>query len=87
MTKKEKWLYWSNRIGIFFVLGFLFDTLWHYFRPVHPELIDQFYGICYFWWTGFNFKSIVLALMQTYIWSYLVVGLWYLTDECCKCKK
>ena len=87
MTKKEKWLSWSNRIGVFFVFLFIIDVLWHYLRPVQPELINQFYEISYLWFTGFNLQSLVLALVQTYVWAYVIVGIWYITEDLCKCKK
>ena len=87
MTKKEKWLSWSNRIGIFFVFIFIVDVLWHYLRPVQPELINQVYEISYLWFTGFNLQSLILALVQTYVWAYVIVGVWYLTEDLCKCGK
>ncbi len=80
---KDKWLYWSHRIGLFMVIGLIIDFLWHYFRPIHPELITQLYEVCYFNFS-WTFVGYILAAMQTYIWSYIIVGLWYLVGNCCK---
>ena len=87
MIKKEKWVNWSHRIGMFLVISLIVDISWHYIMTPDYGLIHDFYKESFLGFTGFNLKSIIFALIQTYLWSYIFVGIWYLTEDLCKNKK
>lgn len=81
MGQGNYWL-WANRIGVFFVFTTIVCHLWTWMVVSDPELLQlyhQMMQLSVLGWTGFNLGSMVLSLIQVYIWGYVGVGLWWLT--------
>ena len=80
----------GNRIGLFFVFLSVLCFVWHFIYPVGQELHVAMLKIHFLWFSGFNAVSIVLALIQMYIFGYIVSGVWLLAGMCSwycsKCK-
>ncbi|MBI4427278.1 MAG: hypothetical protein HY569_02250 [Candidatus Magasanikbacteria bacterium] len=78
--------YWrcANRIGLFLALLFILCFTVHYFRPVDAELRVKLFQMAFFGFSGMNFVSFVLGLIQSYIYAYIGLGLWFLVGCCLK---
>ena len=74
----------SNKIGIFFVLLLILCLIWYAIHPVARDLHLQLYQISFAGFSGMNAMSILLAVVQVYVWAYILVGLWMLVGGCCK---
>lgn len=85
MNDKNKCNYWkcANRAGLFLVILFTICFFWYYIRPVEQELHLKFLRLSYFGFNGMNISSFILGVIQTYIWAYIAVGIWWLVG-CCK---
>lgn len=78
--------YWrcANRIGLFFVILYIVCFVVHYINPVDAELRVKLFQMAFFGFSGMNFVSFLLGLVQVYIWGYLGLGLWFLVGCCFK---
>ncbi|MBI5023021.1 MAG: hypothetical protein HZC05_02550 [Candidatus Magasanikbacteria bacterium] len=78
--------YWrcANRIGLFLAILFVFCFVFHYFRPVDAELRVKLFQMAFLGFSGMNFASFVLGLIQSYIYAYIGFGLWFLVGCCIK---
>lgn len=78
----------GNKIGLFFVFLLVLCFVWFFLHPVEQELHLSMLKLSFFWFSGMNALSMLLALAQIYIFGYVVVGLWWLAGRCgCCCKK
>lgn len=83
----------GNRIGLFFVFLSVLCFAWHMIFPVEQELQLAMLKMHFLWFSGMNAMSLFLALVQMYIFGYIVSGFWSLAGICgwccskCKCKK
>jgi hypothetical protein len=82
----KPWLKNSNKIGIFLVLLFIICFSWYWIRPVHQNLQMQILEYGFFGFKGMNFLSFIFGLIQSYIWGYIIVTLWFISSGFC-CKK
>lgn len=80
----KDWIKHGNHVGIFLALLFVICFAWFWLHPVHQQLHAQILELTYYGYSGMNFPSFVLGIIQSYIWGYIGVGLWRLT--CCRCK-
>ena len=81
MGSNQYWL-WANRVGLFFVFATIVCYLWTWLfvsNAVLLQLYHQNMQLSVLGWTGFNWSSILLSLIQVYIWGYVGVALWSLT--------
>ena len=81
MGSNQYWL-WANRVGLFFVFATIVCYLWTWLfvsNAVLLQLYHQIMQLSVLGWTGFNWSSILLSLIQVYIWGYVGVALWSLT--------
>lgn len=78
--------YWrcANRIGLFLALLFIVCFVWHSFYPVDAELRVKLFQMAFLGFNGMNFSSFILGLIQSYIWGYIGLGLWFLVGCCFK---
>ncbi len=81
-NKKNNCLANSHRVGLFFVLLFVICFVWFYIRPVEQGLHLNLLRLSYFGYDGMNVTSFIFGAIQSYIWGYIAVGLWYLTGGC-----
>lgn len=88
---ENKYNYWkcANKIGLFFVSLFLLCFVWYYIRPVEQDLHLRLFRLSFLGFSGMNLASFILGAIQTYVWAYIVVGLWRLfgcchKERCCK---
>ncbi|MDO8505945.1 MAG: hypothetical protein Q7S48_05235 [bacterium] len=74
-------------------VGALFSGLsvlcffWPMIRGLSPELMTfhyQMWQIAFFGYTGANVASFISAVVQSFIWGVIVVGVWKLAGICCK---
>jgi len=75
---------WKNgtRIGLFFVILFVVCFTWFYLRGGSSELKNlhnNLFALTFFGWSGMNFLSFILGLIQSFIWGYIAVALWVLS--------
>jgi len=86
-TTMKNFNYWrtSWHLGLFFVLLFILCFIWYWviqaesLRELHLKLLQS-------WFIGFNgmsFISFILGAIQSFVWAYIVAGLWYLAG-CCR---
>lgn len=86
--EKGKFLKMANKVGLFFVAMAILCGLWYYIMPVEKDLHFKLWQMSFLGFTGLNFLSVILVLIQSYIWGYIVVGVWHLVNMCCcKCEK
>lgn len=81
---KFSWWRFANGLGVFFVVLFVICFFWYYIRPVEQELHISLLRLAYFGFDGMNLSSFILGAVQSYIWAYIAVGIWYLVGCACK---
>ena len=74
----------ANSIGLFLAVLFIICFAWFYIRPMEQGLHLSLLSMSYFGFNGMNFASFISGLIQTYIWGYIIVGIWRLVGCCCK---
>ena len=79
------YLHCANRVGLFFTALFVLCFAWYFIQPVERELHLSLFKLSFLGFNGMNGLSFILAVVQSYIWGYIVVGLWRLVG-CCSCK-
>lgn len=81
MNNKNYWQV-GTRVGLFFAILFIVCFAWFYIRVGSSELKqlhDSLFALSFFGWSGMNFVSFILGLMQSFVWGYIAVALWNLT--------
>jgi len=69
----------GTKLGLFFVVIFTVCFIWYFLRGGSAELRqlhNDLLALAFFGWTGMNFFSFVLGLVQSFIWGYIAVALW-----------
>lgn len=84
-SQNNHYNYWkgANRLGLFLVILFIICFVWYYLRPVEQELHLKLLKMIYFGFSEMNLTSFILGLIQSYIWAYIIVGIWRLAGCCC----
>lgn len=72
----------SHKIGLFLSILFSICYAWMFINPVETELHMQLFKMSYLWFDAANAQSFFAALLQTYIWGYIVVLAWKITGYC-----
>lgn len=75
----KSWLKYGNHLGIFIAFLFIICFVWFWIRPVHQVLHLQLLELAFFGYKSMNFPSFILGLIQSYIWGYIAVALWFLS--------
>ena len=63
--------------------------VWPWIRGMDAELSALHYKMwqmAFFGYTGFNLASFIAAVVQSFIWGVIAVGLWRLAGVCCEGK-
>ena len=78
--------YWrcANRVGLFLALAFVVCFIWFFIHPVEQDLHVRLLQLSFYGYSGMNVSSFISGLIQSYIWAYIFVGLWYLVGCCYK---
>ncbi|MBU0667700.1 hypothetical protein KJ951_01180 [Patescibacteria group bacterium] len=86
MFKKSPCDYWkcANAVGLFLVALFVICFAWYFIRPVEQELHMQMMKLSFFGFEDMSVVSFILGAIQSYVWGYIVVGLWTLVGCCIK---
>lgn len=84
-SKKDGCGFWkcAHHLGIFFALLFIICFFW--WRPA--DLRDFHLSglrMAFLGFDGFNAKSFVLGLVQSYLWAYVGIALWLIAGCCMK---
>jgi len=79
------WFKAGNKVGVFLALLFILCFIWYWVHPVQQELHMQLLEMSFYGYDGMNVKSFILGLIQSYIWGYIGVALWYVSGACCSC--
>ena len=89
MTEPKKCNYWkcANLIGLFLVILFTVCFFWYFIRPIEQDLHLRLFKMAYLGFSGMNPLSFIFGAIQTYIWAYIGVGIWYLVGCCYKGEK
>jgi hypothetical protein len=78
----------ANKIGLFFLVIYILCFIWYFVNPAERELHLKLWQIMFLGFSGMNVLSFIYGAVQTYIWAYIVVGVWKLVCCCCGgCKK
>ena len=77
----------GHKIGIFFVLLTIVWLAWVYLQPAERLLNVQLLQLNFLEFSGMNWFSIVLAMIQSYIWGYLAFGMWLVASKLADLKK
>lgn len=77
----------GHRIGLFFVGLLILCFVWYGVHYAGRGLHLQIFQASFLWFKGMDAASIILATIQTYIYGYIVVGVWALAGCCNKNKK
>lgn len=75
----------GNRIGLFFVFLSILCFVWYLIHPVEQTLHLSMLKMSFLWFSGMNAVSVILALVQVYIFGYIVSGVWSLAGVCGWC--
>jgi len=81
--KNQNFWKFGTRIGLFFAILFIVCFVWFFIRNASLEiksLHNNLFALAFFGWSGMNFISFILGLVQSFVWGYAAVGLWYLID-------
>lgn len=85
---KCSYLKCANRIGLFLAILFALCFVWYFIRPVGQEIHLAMFRMSYFGFSGMNLTSFIFGAVQTYIWAYIILGIWRLVGccpkKCCK---
>lgn len=86
MNNVEKCNYWkcANRIGLFLAILFVLCFARLAWYPVESGLHLSMLKLTFFGFSGVNFASFVLGIVQVYIYAYIGVGIWQLVGCCLK---
>lgn len=86
---KGKCSYWhcANRIGLFLAMLFVICFVWFYINPAETDLHLRNLRLAFIGFSGMNFSSFLLGLVQSYVWAYVGVGIWSLIGCCLKSDK
>jgi len=74
----------ANSIGLFLAVLFIICFAWFYIRSAEQELHLSLLSLSYFGFSGMNLTSFISGLIQTYIWGYIIAGIWQLVGCCYK---
>lgn len=72
----------ANRVGLFLLILFVICFVWHYVYPVDNDLRVKLFKMAYPGFSGMSLGSFVIGAIETYIYAYIGVGLWYLVGCC-----
>ena len=75
-----KYLKDANRLGIFFLILFGICFAWYFVNPVAQDLHLDLLRLTFFGYTDMDVLSFVWGAIQSYVWAYIFVGLWYLVS-------
>ncbi len=89
MTEQKKCNYWkcANSIGLFLVILFAICFFWYFMRPIEQDLHLRLFKMAFLGFNNMNPLSFIFGAIQTYIWAYIGVGIWYLIGCCYKGEK
>ncbi len=82
------YLHCANHLGLFFLILFAICFAWFYINPAEQELHLGLLKLSFIGYTGMNLVSFIFAAVQSYIWGYVISGVFFLgkcchKDECC----
>lgn len=77
----------SHHLGLFLVVLFVLCFAWFYINPVETDLHLRNLRLAFIGFSGMNFSSFLLGLLQSYVWAYVGVGIWSLVGCCFKSGK
>lgn len=72
----------GHRVGLFFVGMLILCFAWYGINYAGRALHLQFLQASFLWFQGMDATSVVLAVIQAYIYGYIVVGVWKLSGWC-----
>ncbi|MDP2683702.1 MAG: hypothetical protein Q8P20_01470 [bacterium] len=84
MNKKCGYWRCSHRVGLFLAILFVACFVWFYINPVEQDLHLRNLRLAFLGFSGLNFSSFLLGLLQAYIWAYIGVGIWSVVGCCLK---
>ena len=70
----------ANRLGIFFVLLLLVCFAWYGVNTTQRELHLALFQVSFYGFQSMSIVSMILAVIQVYVWAYIFVGLWALVS-------
>ncbi|MBI5135217.1 hypothetical protein HZA86_03215 [Candidatus Uhrbacteria bacterium] len=76
--------YWkcAHRVGLFLAALFVICFGFHSVYQPDPEFLLKMFQSVYLGFTGMDLTSFLLGAIQTYIWAYIGVGIWYAVGCC-----
>jgi len=82
MEKQNFWIK-GTQVGLFFSFLFVLCFAWYYVRGGNTELLklhNNLFDLSFFGWSGMNITSFILGFVQVFVWGYIVVTLWRLSE-------
>lgn len=79
-SKNTSFIQLAHHIGIFFVLLFTICVIWYYLRPVEQDLHLNLFKLAFFGFEEMNITGMILGAVQAYLWAYVGLGLWKITQ-------
>lgn len=74
------WFKHGNRIGAFLAVLFVVLFAFYWLRPVNQELRTNFLQLFFYGYSGMNFPSLILGVIQAYVWGYIASAVWQITN-------
>ncbi|NCS99430.1 hypothetical protein GW765_00415 [Candidatus Parcubacteria bacterium] len=71
----------SHKIGMFLALLFIICFFWFYVNQAEQGLHMALFRMSYIGFQDMNFLGFILGLIQSYIWGYVAIGAWQLTEK------
>jgi hypothetical protein len=75
----------ANKLGLFFFILFVICFIWFWIWPAERELHLALLKLSFMGYSGMNPLSFILGAVQSYIWAYIFVGIWWIIS--CSWKK
>lgn len=78
----KSYLKCANKTGLFLLVLFVICFFWYWIRPVDQDLHFRLLRMLFFGFNGMNFAGFVSGAVQSYIWGYVIAGIFRLTGCC-----
>lgn len=71
----------SHRLGVFFIMLFAICFAWSFIYPVAHSLHIDMFRMSFIGFQETNVIGFILGAVQVYIWAYLGIGLWMISQK------
>ena len=74
----------AHHVGLFLVFAFVVCFAWYFINPASNELHLALLRLSILGFNQANTSGFILGVIQSYIWGYIIAGIWFLAGCCTK---